>query len=242
MKRIFILLLLSLFLLSSSCLPRPAFLGPNLTELQKTFVHVRINMVYLLCGGLGCSVHYPGILGSGVAVAHDSGDTIILTASHVCDGYATQPVDGSVLYRDMAVYSLAGKKYSGKIIKQHSEHDLCAVRVSGVSIPLMGIASEMPAPGEKVYNFAAPLGIFSPGMAPIFDGYYSGDVKSRGLSAYTVPSRSGSSGSAVLDSKGHLIGMIVLARKDLENFGLSPTLSQIQSFMKELRQELAGAS
>jgi hypothetical protein len=78
---------------------------------------------------------------------------------------------------------------------------------------------------------AAPSGIFAPGMLLIFEGYYSGEKD--GSDYYTVPAAPGSSGSAILNSRGDIIGVIHSAILKFPNLAACVTQEQIISFLKK---------
>ena len=91
------------------------------------------------------------------------------------------------------------------------------------------LASKMPQRGEKIYNIAAPVGVFGRGLVPLFDGIYSGQV--HGKAVYTLPATGGSSGSPILNSWGQVVGMVSAVTKGFNQIVISPTSTQIQEFI-----------
>ena len=73
-------------------------------------------------------------------------------------------------------------------------------------------------------------------MALIFHGFYSGDMYSPitdGIvSVYSVAIKHGSSGSAVFNKNGELIGVIFSGLEDLENVGFSPKYEDVRKFLE----------
>ena len=51
-----------------------------------------------------------------------------------------------------------------------NENDICIVKADGTWSTPLTIATEMVPRGERVFNLAAPRGIFYPGMVPTFEG------------------------------------------------------------------------
>ena len=79
---------------------------------------------------------------------------------------------------------------------------------------------------------AAPHGLYWPGTVLIFKGQFSG-YHDRGYSVYTIPTKPGSSGSPILNSKNELIGVIFAGYRMIENVGLSSPLVAIKVFLKK---------
>ena len=91
----------------------------------------------------------------------------------------------------------------------------------------------MPSLGDVVYNMAAPFGIFGPKMVLLFEGYYSGKDY-RNVYFFTVPTRPGSSGSPILNTKGEVISVIHSAMIRFESVGLGCDLTAIQNLMQQI--------
>ena len=98
--------------------------------------------------------------------------------------------------------------------------------------PVLKVAEKEPARGEIVVNMAAPHGLFWSGTVLIFRGAFSG-YHNRGYSIYTIPTKPGSSGSPIINSKGKLVGVIFAGYRMIENVGLSSPLVAVKIFLKE---------
>jgi len=61
-----------------------------------------------------------------------------------------------------------------------------------------------------------------------FSGYHT-----RGYSIYTIPTKPGSSGSAIVNYDGKLVGVIFAGYRMIENVGLSSPLVAIKVFLKK---------
>ena len=79
---------------------------------------------------------------------------------------------------------------------------------------------------------AAPHGLFWSGTVLIFKGIFSG-YHNRGYSVYTIPTKPGSSGSPIINSKNKLVGVIFAGYRMIENVGLSSPLVAIKVFLKK---------
>ena len=173
------------------------------------------------------------IRGSGAVIAHREGLTYVLTAQHVCE-QDDAPEHVTLLNSQYKVNSetkinfsdIRGASHKGTVVYADKENDICIVSSPGTWGHPVEIAKEMPKPGEKVYNIAAPYGIYSPGMALTFEGFYSGRDM-RGNEFYTVPARPGSSGSAIFNSSGKIVGVVHSAMINFENLAISCRLENI---------------
>tara|TARA_R110000824_G_scaffold3106_2_gene14241 strand:+ start:8501 stop:9196 length:696 start_codon:yes stop_codon:yes gene_type:complete len=143
---------------------------------------------------------------SGYIVAINEEGSFVMTAAHFCED--------NVPYKEVKISSsfkakrLDGERYDAKVLEYQSNIDACIMFVKKLTknvVPVK-ISNDRPEVGDRVYNIAAPLGIYSPNMAPILEGRYSGEVK--GFSVYSLPAAPGSSGSMILNSDGELVGMV----------------------------------
>ena len=174
--------------------------------------------------------------GSGIVVKHQRGLTHIMTAAHVCQASEFEGmVIGGNIYEYETVSAIEvvdyyGKVHPGLVMNIDERNDLCLVLVIGEHSTPVPIASEMPPIGSKAYNVAAPMGIFEPGMALIFDGYYSGEDWQRNV-FYTIPAYPGSSGSAIFNENGEIIGIIHSATMGFPSIAIASDLDAIHDIM-----------
>ena len=189
----------------------------------------------------GCQLPEADVIrarGSGVVVGHGTGMSHIMTAAHVC---RHQPAPGVLIhgvpyeYRYMESINIVdfyGVSHEGLVVGADEENDLCLVSVEGIWSESVPIADNIPDLGEPVQNMAAPMGIFSAGMVLMFDGRYSGTDR-QGDAFFTVPSYAGSSGSAILNSSGEVVGIIHSATRDFDNISIATTRDPIVEFLAE---------
>ena len=176
--------------------------------------------------------------GSGIIVRTANNLTQILTAAHVCQApnYEAIVVKGTPYLYDsissIEVVDYWGNSHSAIISGIDEKNDLCLLITSEAwGTPVM-IASHNPPIGSKVYNVAAPMGIFYPGMVLIFDGYYSGENWMSEV-FFTVPAYPGSSGSAVFNENGEIISIIHSATMDFPHIAIGSQLSKIHDLIDE---------
>jgi S1-C subfamily serine protease len=106
----------------------------------------------------------------------------IVTAAHFCD---TLPIKIQMLKRMMfferivfEVETFDGHTMEAFVIRMDEDNDLCMLMILGptdqIDKQIIRMSDRRPYHGERIYNIAAPLGIFTPGMLPVFEGFYSG--------------------------------------------------------------------
>jgi S1-C subfamily serine protease len=158
-----------------------------------------------------------------------------MTAGHVCAPRVVGPEGTS---NRILINTLKGITFEVHEVVVHQSVDLCILRLpSDLNLPALSISSTAPQIADKVFSISAPLGIAGPDMVPIFEGRYVGKVASPlglKLDAYAIPANSGSSGGVVLNTKGEIVGMIIMARIGFENFALSVPYELLQRIFKDL--------
>ncbi len=234
----------------------PAVVGTGDHWRHESFIKIEMEMVLVPseCGrippGYSCeeilSVLPVGTMsasGSGLVVESLSHSTYILTADHVCRMNDTEVVNvrtpsgiAEVIMAQTTVLRTIDYYGNVRIAQFYSsdrENDVCLIRTRGTwGIPVP-IAETLPQIGETVYNVAAPLGIFNPGMVPMFEGSYSGYDSSQ-RHYYTLPARPGSSGSAIINSRGEVVGVLHSAFRGLEHMAICSSLTAVKELMETI--------
>jgi len=160
---------------------------------------------------------------------------VILTAAHVCeeDAPLTFVHDGVTItilsVINIKVYSPVHGSFTASVVRLDTEKDLCLLRTEKIFTYPVSISEDTPEIGDKVYSIAAPYGISGNNLAFVFSGFYSGHTRT--MAYFTIPTRPGSSGAAVLNENWEVIGVLQLAYKNLENVGMGSGLADIRSFL-----------
>lgn len=159
--------------------------------------------------------------GSGIIISHQG---YILTNFHVVRGGAYY---GILLEEEPDIF------YTNELIKYHPELDLAILRSDKRRRPIPILdSSERLVRGQKVVAIGSPLGLFN----TVSDGIVSGfrELRGRTMVQFTAPVSPGSSGGALLDLYGRLIGVITAGFDDGQNLNLAVDHCTIHQFAGNL--------
>lgn len=157
--------------------------------------------------------------GSGIMVSERG---YILTNCHVVlggHGFAVEIEEESQLCSD------------GFLVKYNQMWDLALIEIRRVCKPIP-ISKEIPRRGQSVVAIGSPLGM----MNTISDGIISGfrQVEDRNMIQFTAPTSRGSSGGAVLNRFGELVGVSTAGIEEGQNLNLAVDSTTILGFLKGL--------
>ena len=174
-----------------------------------------------------------GATASGAVVKVTGSGAYVLTAAHVCvDENAKRYLSKIQHKMFFYVINIESAHFPVEIIATDPPNDLCILYVKGLQSPAVRLAVDKPDPGDRVYNIAAPIGIFDKNMVPIFEGFYNGDSSSRAI--YTLPAKGGSSGSPIINHRGELVGMISAAFIRFSHLAISPKFKETTTFVETI--------
>ena len=154
--------------------------------------------------------------GSGVVI-HSKG--YILTNFHVVEGGH----HFSVLYENET------EEYvTDHFIKYHQQHDLAIIKVEKNCSPLTVKTDGHLVRGKKIVAIGSPLGLFN----TVSDGIVSGfrEIRTMSMIQFTAPISDGSSGGALLDMYGRLVGLITAGFDKGQNLNLAVPSDKIFQF------------
>jgi len=231
-------ILLCVLLLSLSCTPTN-----NIKNIlpRDSFLKIEKQILVKLCHPQKkdyCITKRLGATASGVIVGNDGYNSYALTAAHVCvDTEAKKFLRRYKHEMRFFVVNIDKALFGVEVIAVDEKNDLCLLYVKGLSNSVVTLAENQPEPGDRIYNIAAPVGIFDKNMIPIFDGFYNGD--SENISVYSLPAKGGSSGSPILNHKGELIGMVSAVFIHFPQLTMSPNFRETICFIKrEILQDV----
>jgi S1-C subfamily serine protease len=173
---------------------------------------------------------------SSFLVKHNGDKSYIMTSAHVCvTDYGNLTLLPGFEAHEI-FYGLTDKleKHFYQIEAVDRESDLCIVSTKRFKGSVFRIGNIDPQKSERVYNIAAPLGIFDKDLIPIFEGLYVGQAHNRTL--VTLPAAGGSSGSPIMNGRGEVIGVVSAVTKNFNQIVISSTLSQIKTIMKTINK------
>ena len=157
--------------------------------------------------------------GSGIMIGKDG---FILTNSHVIMGgyyFEVRIEDDERIYE------------TDEIIKYNQHLDLAIIRIARVLNPLgLYNGSESLVRGQKVVAIGSPLGLFN----SVSDGIISGfrNIDNVDMIQFSAPTSPGSSGGAVLNMYGEVIGISTAGFSEGQNINLAVPYDAIYDFVK----------
>jgi hypothetical protein len=166
--------------------------------------------------------------GSAFVVYNTTNGSLVVTADHICQ------TSGPNMKQKMTLTTLNGKMYKAKILERDSkrQNDVCMVYAKNLKKPPVKLALSGPKPGAKLFNIAAPAGIFNINMVPILEGRYNG-LSFAGSAIYSIPAAGGSSGSMVLNYNFELVGLIHSLHIKFSTVTVGPSYKVISEFIRK---------
>lgn len=157
--------------------------------------------------------------GSGVIISEKG---YILTNFHVaCDAsyYGIRMEDEKEIYE------------TSEIVKYNQLYDLAILKIDRKCIPIPVYQSEKElVRGQKVVAIGSPLGLFNSVSDGIIAGFRNLDDVS--MVQFTAPISHGSSGGALLDLYGTLVGIITAGFDDGQNLNLAVNHKNVINFVR----------
>lgn len=225
MKRAILIPLLAAMMLVSSCAFTNLFTKNLLDQRRLSFI------------GLTKMVFTPEkqmvgmATASGAVIAHHKDKSYILTAKHFCDEEGEGYIDVIQAHTQKAATA------NTKIVVKSKKMDACILESKRLEVRAIKMANHKPDIGEKVYNLAAPQGIFGKDLVMLYEGFFSGVLKGDGLlnpdaDIYSLPANPGSSGSPIINSRGMLVGMVWAIHSRFHHITLSVPYDKLKIFIK----------
>ena len=239
MQNYFITLILCLFLSTSllSC----ANTNSNLPrETRDTFVKIEQTVTIIACNPNNkkeCIAKDSKSSGSGAVVKVTPAGSYVLTAGHVCEfedqARLARDVGASSIHVYMESIDFELARYTSEIINIDKNIDTCLLfahnlwtREEARLAPINRSLKE----GDRVYNIAAPVGIFYRNVVPILEGFFMGNRDVRAY--YSIPAMGGSSGSPIFNSNSEIVGMIHSVNVYFPVISVSPPKDMLIKFVE----------
>ena len=138
---------------------------------------------------------------------------------------------------DVEIVDERGNKQMGRCVAEAKDDDLALVRAM-TSSGYLSLRPSEPSYGEKIFIMGNPRGL----QYTLSDGIVSHPVKKypQGeLFQHTAPQSPGSSGSAVLDPDGRVIGVVCSQITDSQNLNFAIPVSRLKDLIQKWRLGLA---
>jgi S1-C subfamily serine protease len=171
---------------------------------------------------------------SGAVIYHHEGKSYVLTAKHFCEETGAKYVD------QINIHTHKMENAKAKVIGMAKDIDACIMESERLNAKKLTLAKDGPEIGEKVYNMAAPQGIFGEDLVMLYEGFYSGKLVERGQNTadiYSLPANPGSSGSPVINGRGKLIGVVWAIHSRFHHITLSTPFAKLKEFINSTLPE-----
>lgn len=155
--------------------------------------------------------------GSGVVISPKG---FILTNLHVAAHGSRYMVR---FENDSVEYGTSG------IVKYNQRLDLAVIKVDRRCVPIQPYLDGKLARGQRVVAIGSPLGLFNTVSDGIISAFRSRENGAK-MIQFTAPISSGSSGGAVLDMYGRLIGISTSGFDEAQNINLAVEISEVYAF------------
>jgi|15BtaG_2_1085339.scaffolds.fasta_scaffold00054_9 S1-C subfamily serine protease len=233
-KKTMFLLIIFIFSHISSCSNPPfshhvsrhdEYMQSNLP--REAFIKIKSKITIKNCVAGICSRRTLSYAGSGFIVGVGERGSFVMTAAHVC---RDRDEDANRLLEHKIV-DLDGNEHVGITLAYDIQADICLMYATGLTNKrALTVSPNEPKPGDRLYNLAAPAGIFDINMMPILEGFYNG--VSSGAAVYSIPAAGGSSGSPVLNSHMQIVGLIHSVHVAFPMITIGPTYEEIKHFIE----------
>lgn len=149
--------------------------------------------------------------GSGVIMDVLKGQTIVITAGHVCQSDIDKNKISEYI-ETITILDHKGMQHEGHVMMSTQDDtkgsvDMCAVWVPTLKEKGVKFSQFRPRTGQELYYMGAPQGIYYPPVVPLLTGLYSGQLDASNA-LVSIPATGGSSGSAVMDLNNKVVGIL----------------------------------
>jgi len=210
-----------------------------LDRARDAFVMLETSVIANICDELTKSCHsesIPLVFGSGFVIEHsDIQGSYVATAAHVCE---PQKLPNKFTSKGLSItaglevsaITKERKKFTTKVIRMDKKGDLCLLYAKDLERPKLKIAAHAPRPGDRILNVAAPAGILHKNAPFITDGFFNGYDPEANLSVYSLPVTGGSSGSAIMNQRGEVVGLVSMMNTRFNFIVYSPSYDSLRRF------------
>ena len=167
----------------------------------------------------------------------------VLTARHVCaPASATRAVLLGMIPL-VEIQDVNGEFHNANVSLVSETDDLCIVKYESDTPHLVNVAdvsASEPLLDSPAYSYAAPSGFYVPSAITMFEGIFSGNAILHGgqsSGVYTIPATGGSSGGAIINQDGEIVGVIHSTLVDFHHISLASTYNATVDFIEQLESQ-----
>ena len=178
-------------------------------------------------------------LGSGMAIELINNEPTVISAGHVCDSQPSNAIKES----NQIIHVLDHKRnmhQAWPILINHNNQkgsaDLCLLWVPTLKVKGVKFSKVAPKIGDELHYIGSPKGIYHPPAVPIFKGIFSGEINTSS-SILTAPATQGASGSAVLNERREIVGILWGVNSHFNNVATITSYRSFIIFLKNAKKE-----
>jgi|MDTB01.3.fsa_nt_gb S1-C subfamily serine protease len=181
--------------------------------------------------------------GTGTIIASNDDDVYVLTARHVCAPDTSTRARMLGMIPVVEIQDSSGEYHASEISLVSDTDDLCIVKYESNNAHLAMVASisnNEPTLDTPAFAYAAPSGFYVPSAITRFRGTFAGNASlhyGQVSGVYTIPATGGSSGAAIINKDGEIIGVIHSTLVDFHHISLASTYHRTISFIEELEAQ-----
>ncbi len=177
--------------------------------------------------------------GTGTVIHSDNGEFYVITVRHVCTPQEDIFLAMAGLTREIDVMDISGNQLPAEIVLVDDEDDLCMIKYNpddNYFTTPAEVSSRAAYLDEEVYMYGAPSGFYVPSAITQFQGVSAGNAKINmtETAVYTIPATGGSSGAAVINSDGKIVGILHSTLADFHHISLATPHSSMLRFINEV--------
>tara|TARA_B100000519_G_scaffold202405_1_gene220700 strand:- start:4955 stop:5656 length:702 start_codon:yes stop_codon:yes gene_type:complete len=224
MKKLLLIPALMTCLLMSSCAFTNLFTKNLLDQRRRAFVGLSKVIFNEEGRMMGMST------ASGAIIEHDGDKSYVLTAKHFCEPTGAKYID------QINIHTHKMENARAEVVAMAKDIDACIISSNRLDAKKLSVANFPPEIGEKVYNMAAPQGVFGENLVMLYEGFYSGKLVEGPLGQttadiFSLPANPGSSGSPVINGRGKLVGVVFAIHSRFHHITLSTPFEKMRSFI-----------
>ena len=215
----------------------------TITPPSKSFVKILHTIKIVSCKDnkdKNCPIGQYYKSGSGMAIDLDRKLMTVVTAGHVCDSQPSALVDKYV--QTIKVLDYRGNTHQAWVLNKSfidyaGSGDHCMLWVPTLEVKKVKISTKKPEIGERLRYMGAPLGVYHFPSVAIFEGIFSGNIDASSA-LVTFPATGGASGSAVLNSKNEIVGILFASTPKFQHLTLITNYKSFKLFIKQTKKKI----